>query len=249
MSLKKIRMVDIVKKQYVYKLRAYIQVLISLIFIQLLAILFSFNGVGGMGSSGENINVQFQYYSADIVVGFTMLWGFISAILITSKTHRNIDFPFVTNRLSSHLSNMLFLLSGSLVGGITAMLSIFPIKLIMYYLIESVFVKSTNITGSPLEFLLGIFTTTLYVFLSIAIGYFVGTLVQINKVFAGLLPALLIGMLYLDAARGNNGIVAYFFQFIFRESSIPIFTVKVIIISGLFLISSFMLSNRMEVRQ
>lgn len=250
MSLKKIRMIDIVKKQYVYKLRAYTQVFISLIFIQLLAILFSFNGVGSMGSSGDILSIEVHYYSADFVVAFTMLWGFISSILITTKTHRNIDFPFVTNRLSSNLSNMLFLLTASLAGGITAVLSIFPIKLIMHYLMGSVLVKSTSITAAPLEFLLGIFTTTLYVFLFSAIGYFVGTLVQINKVFAGLLPGLLLGSLYFDGAvRGKDGVVAYFFQLIFNEPSLPLFMVKVIIIAGLFLIGSFALSNRMEVKQ
>jgi hypothetical protein len=243
-------MIDIVKKQYVYKLRAYTQVFISLIFIQLLAILFSLNGVGMMGSSSTNLKIEVHYYSADLVVGFTMLWGFITAILITTKVHRNIDFPFVTNRLSSNLSNLLFLLTVSFAGGMTAVLSIFPIKLIMYYLMDSVLVKSVSIVGSPFEFLLGIFTTTFYVFLFCAIGYFVGTLVQINKVFAGLLPGLFLGSLYFDGVvRGKDGVVAYFFQLIFSEPSLPLFMIKVIIIAGLFLIGSFTLSNRMEVRQ
>ena len=38
------------KKQYRYKLKAYVQVFMTLVFLQLLAILFTLNGVGMAGS-------------------------------------------------------------------------------------------------------------------------------------------------------------------------------------------------------
>ena len=53
MSLSKPSTFNIVKKQYAYKLQAYIQVFMSLVFIQMLGILFSFNGVG-MSGGGSN---------------------------------------------------------------------------------------------------------------------------------------------------------------------------------------------------
>jgi hypothetical protein len=242
-------MVDVVKKQYHFKLKAYIQVFMTLVILQLLAILFSLTGVGMSGMSSDSIKIEVRYYSADIVVVFTILWGFITAILITTKAYRNDDFVFVTNRLSSNLSNMLFLLTASIIGGVTAMLSTYLMKVIMYFLAGDLFGKSTNVIASPIEFLVGLFATILYIFLFCAVGYLVGTLVQISKIFVVLLPAILFGSVFLAAVRGNAGIVQNVYEFLFTESSLPLFIVKITAAVCLLLSSAFVLSNRMEVRQ
>ncbi|HEY2420124.1 MAG TPA: hypothetical protein VGI04_01830 [Neobacillus sp.] len=249
MSLTKVKMLDVIKKQYVYKLKAYIQVFMTLVILQLLAILFSFNGVGGSGGGSSTINFERHYYSADIVVSFTLLWGFITAVLITTKAYRNDDFVFVTNRVSNNLANMFFALTASIIGAITAMLSTYLIKVIMYFFAGNTFVKSINEIAGPSEFLLGIFATTLYIFLFSALGYFVGTLVQINKLFVVVLPALLFGSIFLLEGRGNPGIVQTTYEFIFTESSMPLFIVKIIVSAGLLFSAAFVISNRMEVKQ
>jgi hypothetical protein len=249
MSLTKVSLSSVVKKQYSYKLKAYVQVFMTLVFLQLLAILFSLNGVGMMGSSSENIEVDVHYYSADIVVFFTMLWGLITAILITTKAYRNDDFAFVTNRLSSNLSNLLFLLTASIIGGLTAMLSSYLMKVILYFFVGKQTIDSPNLVGEPVELLIGILATSFYVFLFCALGYFIGTLVQIHKVFVVLVPALFFGALFLGEASGNSVIVTSFFSFIFTESSIPLFIIKIIVTCGLLFTGAFVLSNRMEVRQ
>ena len=76
-----------------------------------------------MGVGGANLNIEVKYYSADLVIIFTMLWSFITAITIHTKPYRNHDFTFVTNRMSSSLSNILFLLTASIIGSITAVLA------------------------------------------------------------------------------------------------------------------------------
>jgi hypothetical protein len=249
MSLTKVSLTEVVKKQYSYKLKAYGQVFMTLIVLQLLAILFSYNGVGTMGSSSDSLEINVHYYSANIVVGFTMLWGFISAILITTKAYRNDDFTFVTNRLSSNLSNMLYLLTASLIGGITAMLSTPLMKVIMYSFGGQPYGTSANVWAAPVELLVGILATSLYVFLCCALGCIFGTLVQIHKVFVILLPGLYIGVLSLAATNGTSNIVETGFEFIFAEPSILLFIGKIITISGLLFTCSFILSNRMEVKQ
>jgi len=248
MSLTKVSLTNVVKKQYVYKLKAYSQVFMSLIFLQLLAVFFSLNGVGGMAGGDESIDVEVKYFSSDYVTAFTMLWGFITAILITTKAYRNDDFVFVTNRVSSNLSNAVFLLTASFIGGITAMLSSYLLKVIIYYFISDVPIKSTTILEAPLELLLGIFSTFLYIFLFCALGYLVGTLVQISKAFTVLLPAAFFGGLILDGLRGKSGAIAYVFEFFFTESSLPLFIVKIIVSAGLLFSGAFVLSNRLEVR-
>lgn len=249
MSLTRVSLTSIVKKQYSYKLKSYVQVFWNLVFLQLLAILFSLNGVGMMGSSSESIEVNVHYYSADIVVFFTMLWGFIIAIIITTKAYRNDDFTFVTNRLSHNLSNLLLLLTASMIGGLTAMLSTNLLKVIMYFFDGQLTVDSTGVIDAPGDLIVGIFTTSFYIFLFCALGYLIGTLVQIHKVFVVLVPALFFGPLFLLGVSGNERIVTNIFGFIFTESSIVLFMIKIIVTCGLLFTSAFLLSNRMEVRQ
>jgi hypothetical protein len=201
------------------------------------------------GSSSETVDVEVHYISADLVVFFTMIWGFIIAIIITTKAYRNDDFTFVTNRLSSNLSNLLFLLTASIIGGLTAMLSTNLLKVIMYFFVGQLTISSTSMVSAPVEFILGIFATSFYIFLFCALGYLIGTLVQIHKVFALLVPALFFGALVLSEISGNAGIMANFFGFIFTESSILLFMIKIMVTSGLLFASAFVLSNRMEVSQ
>ena len=66
MSLKTIDLAETVKKQFVFKLKANIDVFSSLVWIQLLAILFSLNGVASMGVGGTNLSVDVKYYSETV---------------------------------------------------------------------------------------------------------------------------------------------------------------------------------------
>ena len=237
----------VVKTQYLYKLKAYGQVFFSLVFIQLLAILFSLYGVGQMGSGSGDIEIKVQYYSADLVVVFTFLWGFITATLITGKGYRYDDFTFITTRLIGNLSNALFLLTASILGSITAMLSAFLIKWIMVLVKGPIYIQQDIQSLTFVEFLIGVAITAFYIFLFCSIGYFVGTLIQLSKLFAFFLPVLFFGLLFLGGIDG--AVVKIVYSFIFTESSIVVFIFKVFIVISLFFSSSFFLSNRLEVKQ
>ena len=248
MSLVKPNLIHVVKKQLIYKLRAYNQAFFTLVVIQLIAVFFSFNGVGGSGGRRESIEVSVHYYTADIVVILTMVWAFITAILLTTKAYRYDDFSFVTNRISSNLSNILFLLGASIIGGTMAMLSPYLMKVITHYFLNKQYMNSPSEMAVPVKLLLGIISTSSYVFLSGAFGYFVGTLVQINKVFVLLLPAIFFGALIVEGS-GKAKIVTTAFNFLFMESSFPFFILKILIIISVLFSITFILTNRMEVRQ
>lgn len=246
MSLSTIRMFDVVRKQYRYKLKAYSQVFVSLMMLQIIAIIFSLGGVGSMGHSSNMMQVDISYYSADMVVAFTLLWGFITAILTTTKAYRNDDFVFITNRMTSNLSNLLFLATASIAGGVTAMLSTFLLRMIMYFFHFSL---SLNTTMGAADFFLGMFTTSLYIFLFCGLGYLTGTLVQISKLFIVLLPALLIGSAFVAGITGNTGLIEILFRFFFKESSIIAFIGKSVGSGFLLYACAFLMSNRLEVKQ
>jgi hypothetical protein len=217
----------------------------SLVFIQLLAVFFSFNGVGMMGSSSESIEIDIQFYSADMVIIFTILWAFITAILITTTAYRNDDFAFVTNRLSSNLSNMLFLLTASIVGGTTAMLSTSLMKIIMYLFGGHGYIAANY---SLSEVVMGYSSTILYILLFSGLGYLFGTLVQISKIFVIVIPGIFIGAGILGAGSLGFEWVKSIYQIIFTESSILLFVLKVLVVVALLFSGSITLSNKMEVR-
>ncbi len=139
-----------------------------------------------------------------------MIWAFMSAIVMTTKAYRYDDFTFVANRLSSSLANGLFLITASLVGGITAMLSGNVLKIIVFAMNEQVVSSSVE----PQEWLLGFVAACIYMLLFAALGYLVGLLTQLHKVFVFILPVLLFGALFIGIES-----VAAAVQFVFMESS------------------------------
>ena len=246
MSLKTINLAETVKKQFDFKLKANIDVFSSLVWIQLLAILFSLNGVASMGMGGTNLSVDVKYYSADLVIIFTMLWSFVTAITITTKPYRNHDFTFVSNRLSSSLSNILFLLTASFIGSITATLAGNLVKLLVSILFKQ---ELFHFYTGSLEFVLGIGVTIIYVFFLSSMGYLIGTLVQVSKGFIILIPVLFLGTIFLAASMHTEPLLIQIFQFYVFESSPLFFILKTLLTTVLFFVAAISLLNRMEVRR
>lgn len=246
MSLSTTSLMETVKKQFAFKLKANIDAFSSLVGIQFIAILFSLGGSGSFMSSSEGMHLQVKYYSADVVIVFTMIWALVSAITITTKSYRNNDFTFVSNRLSSGLADTLFLLTGSLVGAVTALLSKYvPLVIAVLFFNEDLYVTPLDVS----DIFLGITMGFIYIFAVSSIGYLIGTLVQVNKLFAGLVPVLVIGSLFLDASMLREPTLIKVFQFYVMEPSIPIFTVKMIFTTALFFLAAITILNRLEVRR
>lgn len=246
MSLKTVHPLQIIKKQYDFKLRANIDSLSSLVGIQLLGIIFSLWGVATSGSFSENISISAKYYSADLVIAFTMIWGFTTAITITTKPHRYQDFIFVTNRLTSNVANICFLVTASVIGGVTAILSKRLLILVATFFFDLV------LYGTPFlfkQFLLGIIATILYILFASALGYLIGVLVQVSRLFVFIIPALFVGSLFLSEALQRDPIVMEMMQFYFLESSFFLFLIKTVLTAVLLFIASIMILNRMEVKK
>jgi hypothetical protein len=175
-----------------------------------------------------------------------MLWSFVTAITITTKPYRNHDFTFVSNRLSSSLSNILFLLAASFIGSITATLSGNLVKLLVSILFKQGLFHFYN--GS-LEFVLGLGVSIIYVFFLSSIGYLIGTLVQVSKGFIILIPVLLLGSIFLAASMHKEPLLIQIFQFYMLESSLLLFILKTLLTTVLFFIAAISLLNRMEVKR
>lgn len=248
MYLTEVKFADVVMNQFKYKLRAYIGIFSSLLIVQVIGLLLSLGGSSYMGTDGGSFSLNINNYTGNIIIIFTMLWGFISAIIITTKAYRNDDFAFVSNRLSSNLSNICFLVFASLIGGINALLSGYLLKVVTYFLIDDGFVILTKI--SIKELIVGIFVTCLYIILFSSLGYFIGIIVQLSKWFKILLPVLFIGYLLLGANIGSEpAIFIKIVNYYWYEDSFVVFVLKSIITAIILFGCSIGLSNKLEVKQ
>ena len=250
MSLNKVTMEQVVKNQFFYKIGAYSGVFISLIILQLIAVLFSMNGVGMSSGGYEQISYSLHYYSGNLVFIFTMLWVFIVSIIITSKVYRNEDFSFVSNRLSSDLSNILFVVFVSAIGTVTALLSTFLIKVILLFLPKFDMFYHSPISMNMSSFVFfGIVIAFCYILICAAAGYFVGTLVRLSSLFKVMVPVVFVGYLIFGGIINEVSGLATAVQFFYFESSLLTFVFKATFTVMVLFASSVAIFNRMEVRQ
>lgn len=244
MSLIEVKEFDLIKKQYRYKLKSFNGSFASLLFAQFLGFLFSLGGSGGMSSSGsDGWSFSVSYYSGDIIIGFTIIWAFITGVTITTKAYRYDDFSFVTNRFTSNISNIMFLVTIGILGGVTAMLAGMLLKTVMFFRFGTEFIIGSHVTVSGL--FIGILATCLYVLLFGALGYFCGMLAQVNRIFSFLLPMIFFGMLFLSP---RFKALQEIFSFYFTEESLFLFTIKVLFTVVILFNSSIAVSNRLEAR-
>lgn len=242
MSLSKASVGEITKKQYHYKLKSYVWVFNSLILLQLMAILFSLGGSMSSGWGQDEFYLEINYYSADIMIAFTMLWAFIISNQIISNK-RN-EFVFINSQLSHHLSDATFLFTTSFLGGITATLSGFLLKVLTYFFVDSSKNILTGLMSGPKYFIIGMLATILFVFLFSALGYIVGMLIKLNKLFTFLLPVVFIGLLFIANKYGESNFMLSLFNFYFKETVFGIFVLKIILTSFLLFLGAFMISKR-----
>jgi hypothetical protein len=248
MSLTNVSLSKVVFQQYRYKLRSYIGVFLALIIVQLLGIFIATNGTANSGFSNGYYSIDIASFSSDVVIVFTMIWAFMNAILITTKAYREDDFTFVSNRLSYNLSNIAFIVTASVIGAVTALLSNGLVQFIVYFTSDINLFLTLNQQIGIIGHAVTVISTILFVLLAGTAGYLIGMMVQVNKLFILLIPILIAALNYIDSSSsifGYADIIKYFFS----EPSFPLFVAKtvlaIIICYGL----AIFLSNRLEVRR
>ncbi|OAK73838.1 hypothetical protein [Lederbergia galactosidilytica] len=247
MSLIETSFSEVVWKQFTFKRKAFFTTFGTLVILQLLAILFSSGGSASSGFSGKDMSVHLSYYSGDIVVIFTILWAFFVAIFITSQAARFDDYAFVGNRVSSHLANLLFLITASLIGGLSATLCGYIVRIFGYY--SNDLMMGEGFLQAPLDFLLSIGAISLYGFLFATLGYLFGVIIQFHRSFVFLLPAICVGLMISAISSGYDAEMKAIFDFIVLESHFWLFLLKVFLLSGVFFAIAMGISNKLEVRK
>ena len=248
MSLTEISLLENVRHQYLYQLKGRPGLFIAMAGMQVLALLFSWGGVGYYGMGTPYLEVSIKYYSSDLVVSFTIIWMAIIAARVTTREYQNYDFSLVSNRLSGNLANAAFLATAAFVGGVTAILAGFLLRLIIYFK-SDIYLLSEHLMPLPEDLFTGMAVTVLYLLLFGALGYFCGILARLSKVFV----VLLAGLFFAAVSYAGNSpalvtILEKIYDFYRGEGSLALLAIKVLVTALLLYACSFMLSNRLEVR-
>ncbi|WBL16034.1 MULTISPECIES: hypothetical protein [Sutcliffiella] len=242
MSFATVSFMEIIKKQYRYKLRAYSAVFTSFIVLQVIGLLFSTTMTGSAAGGSIGIDYQMTYYTNDVQLIFTFIWIFTSALLLTTTAYRNDDLTFVSTRLSSSISNIAFLATASIIGAIFTWLSHYFLYVVIYVVTGQQLVLETDAL-TVFDIAIGVVITMLYILLISSAGYFVGVLGQVHKAFRIIIPAIVFGIMINSI---NVPIVQNITAFFGMESSFLLFTLKVFIVSGALFYSATFLMNRLE---
>ncbi|TEB05654.1 hypothetical protein Psch_02695 [Pelotomaculum schinkii] len=248
MSLTETSILAVAKTQYHYKTKAHAGLFYTLIAVQLLAFLFSLNGVGSSGGSNQGISYTIKYVTGDMIIIFTLIWAFSIGISMANNGFKT-DFTFVSNRLSSHLSSLAFLLTAAVIAGVTATLCGLLLRVVMFLSHGGVDAGPAFWIAPP-ALLSGIFAATLYAALLSIIGYLIGMLTQQHPAFVVLLPGLFFGTLFMEArSTGQARTLISAIEFFSTEGSHALLALKVVLVSSIVFGCVILFFNRMEVRK
>ncbi|MHA6253345.1 hypothetical protein [Oceanobacillus sp. CAU 1775] len=248
MSLSKISSATVIKNQFQYKLKAYMGVFTSLVMLQVVAFLLSLGGNGGGMSSGQGLEINDTYYGIFNVIAFTMLWGFIQSILMTTKTSWEDSFPFVGNRFTNDISNILFLFLASLIAGIFTVLTAFTLRVVIYYFLDVKILAGNNFLLTGAEVGIGILTLTLHLFVFCSMGYLLGTITRMHRLMPILLPVIIVGII-IALVQANSDLILRYITFYFEETNPWLFMIKTVFTSLILFATAILISSRTEVRK
>lgn len=246
MSLIEANYHEVIKRQYIFKLRTHFDLLYLIIISQMVGILLSFMAIGSSSSSFLSVN----YYNSSIVIVLTLISMFVVSLNLATDNYRNMDFAFVTNRFTSNMSNILILISLALITALTATLSGALTRIALYFMVGPEKIALDGFVLTPIKLCMDFLTVMLISMLISSIGYLFGCLAQKNKAFILMLPVFLVGLIFILRTNGVGlNFIKNMFEFYFSEKSIFIYAIKLILTSIVFFAFSTLLTDKIEVRK
>lgn len=243
MSSARSNLLSVAKKQYFFKLKACSVFFLSLVITQMLGIIFSLSGQGGrMSTHSGTYSVEISMlYSVPVFI-FTVICAMACAIYLNAQEYKNVDFTFVSNRISGNISNIAFLITYAAIGAVTTGLSATFIRAAKLLMTGAENILETGFSITPIELACSIGSTFLYVLLFSSAAYLCAVLISKSKMFILLILAVVV---LLPRTDGFKDLV----KLITLENSFIMFMIKVIVISVICLGTSILLSNNLEVRR
>lgn len=224
-------------QQFCWKLSIYSPVIYTVILMQALFTLLTFDGSGMSGGGNGVLSMYEKFYSLDFLFITGVLMFMMIGWQLATKKMIDENFTIPTTRMTAHISTALFLIFVSALSTVTALSSLYII------------VALRGVIGdvSILIPLMPFHWSSAVVFFSVMImagagGYMVGSLVYTSKLFivALVVAVFLFGRNYVDN-------VERLFTF-YVEGTMLAFCVKAIVTTLLLYAVAIFVKNHKEVR-
>jgi hypothetical protein len=243
MSLVKSNFMSVVKQQCIFKLHSFSKFFFIVITTQIIGMFFALTNAGGnISTSNEIYSLNLEKNSTMQVFIFTIACVIGATILLNLKEYKDMDFTFVSNRMSSNVSNIGFLITLSLFGATTSAISAVLVRTIKYLFAGGAKVIEVGFFLTPGEIMCSIGAQFLYVLLLSSVVYFCTVLTQKSNTFIVVILTVVV-LLPQTSLRGSV------IDFYIKEHSFIIFMIKTIITAVIFFSSSVLVSNNLEVRK
>jgi len=243
------RLSKVVGTQYAYRLRAYSDFFNKLIIFQVIAGVLSLNPIVSMGMGSNLANINLEIYSTSLILSATMLWSLIMGLILAQKQRRAGDFRFVGNQLSLNLANILFLLTSSIIAGLTTVLSNGLLKIVLVVVLRKTWMFDMLYNMTVLQMIQGTIASILYILLFGAFGYWIFSMIAMRNKVRYLLGALVLVMLFMLGWFGKFNIFEFLYEVYFQESIFWLFVMKMLVSIAVLLGFSTIVSNELEVRR
>ncbi|MGE7624753.1 hypothetical protein ACQKMD_17365 [Viridibacillus sp. NPDC096237] len=166
------------------KLHAHANMLVYLIVLQIMGVvLFAFSGSGQMGKGAENVSLEFIIYSPAGIFMLSILWIFYVGVTLTRKGVRKEIIPFLGSPRVNSITDIITLIYMGAFLTFTVMLSNYFIYSVVVLFTDKKFAEGMTIFNEPKVFFINALAVFIVSITTAAIGYFVGTLLQISKIF------------------------------------------------------------------
>lgn len=250
MYLNEPKQLDIIKKQFRLKLNANAASFTILILLHIFGLLISFPTEKSNAYFNENSYITMIGISNTGHIVVMLFWTLSIGFMLANRLKWDEAFAFVTTRLTHHLSNLLFILFTSLITGLIASLTGPALRLLAHLRYEEIHMLASTITEAPSHFILQFITATAYALLLLMVGYTIGSCLQSSKTYGGIIIATVFISIFMITFILGIGVqmIAAMIIFLFNESFLPFFLMKIIGLSTILFCFSIFITSRVEVR-
>lgn len=247
MFLNKVSTLQIIRQQYQSKMSVMLAPnLLNLLLIQIIGIGWSFVSMYTTGTGNMLHSMTLKTYTGSATLVLTMLLLVFMALSLSNKSSRHQDFVFTTNRLTSDITNIMILLTFTVIGTIMSHFSLIIFRMLFYFTADGLLLQGAFLL-TPAELGLNWLLTFSYTVLAM------GAVYALNSLFVAY-PLAGIGLLLLFSLSVSTieryfGTFSQVIEFFSQERCASLLILKLLLTGLGAFILSILMNNRLEVRQ
>lgn len=236
---------EVVKQQFLYKLKSNAGVFTVLFVLQIISMVLLNGAAMTSGMESGSFELEWNTISTDGVLGLTFFWSIVFGFLMTTPGQRNAAYIYVATPITENLANFCLFGFASLIAGITTVLSGGFVKLLVQLQGVSLITETGGPFTEPYEFLTRFLTMVIYSFLIMMFIYTVFIIIQMNRLL--ILPFILLWLAVSQSTTPSTWFEEMI-NFFYKEHSILLFLCKTGMMAVLLAALSLVVSKRIEVK-